>query len=364
MKVNTLIYYLFPSARGKGIFMAMLIMSILTLSGFTEPVCASSHLSGIASIEAVQQNPFVAKGVVTDAVTGEALIGANVVEKGTSNGTVTNSDGSFQLNVQDNRAILVISYIGYMTQEVTASANLKISLNEDTEMMEEILVIGYGTQRKGDVTVQFRVSTEDFTVGKIGDAADLIKGKIAGLSISKGSGDPNSGSTIRLRGVISLEGSSTPLVLVDGIEGNLGTVAPENIASIDVLKDASAAAIYGTRGANGVILITTKSGNRGAETVASYSAYTSLSQFGKTLDFYGPEDIRLGKTNFVDKGYDTDWLDAVTRTALTHNHNINVRGGTQKTTYSADFTYRNEDGVIMDTYSRDMKANLDVSMDV
>ena len=179
MKVNTLIYYLFPSARGKGIFMAMLIMSILTLSGFTEPVCASSHLSGIASIEAVQQNPFVAKGVVTDAVTGEALIGANVVEKGTSNGTVTNSDGSFQLNVQDNRAILVISYIGYMTQEVTASANLKISLNEDTEMMEEIVVIGYGTQRKGDVTSAISsVKAEDFTVGKIGDAADLIKGKL------------------------------------------------------------------------------------------------------------------------------------------------------------------------------------------
>lgn len=125
--------------------------------------------------------------------------------------------------------------------------------------MDEVVVIGYGTQRKGDVTSAVAsVKAEDFTAGKIGDAAELIKGKVAGLTIAKGSGDPNAESTIRLRGVISLQGGSTPLVLVDGIEGGLGTVSPENIASIDVLKDASAAAIYGTRGANGVILITTK----------------------------------------------------------------------------------------------------------
>ena len=228
---------------------------------------------------------------------------------------MTNSDGSFLLSVQNYRALLVISYIGYQTVEIQASDNLNISLTEDTELIDELVVIGYGTQRKGDVTSAISsIKSEDFLVGKIGDAADLIKGKVAGLNIAKGSGDPNHSSTIRLRGVISLHGSSTPLVLIDGIEGNLGTVAPENIASIDVLKDASAAAIYGTRGANGVILITTKSGNRRAETIANYSGYTSLSQFGKTLDFYGPEDIRLGKTNFVDKGYDTDWLDAVTRT--------------------------------------------------
>jgi TonB-dependent SusC/RagA subfamily outer membrane receptor len=177
------------------------------------------------------------------------------------------------------------------TQEINVGnrTRIDVTLQEEAIALEEVVAIGYGVQRKGDVTSAISsIKSEDFTVGKIGDAADLIKGKIAGLSISKGSGDPNTGSTIRLRGVISLEGSSTPLVLVDGIEGNLGTVAPENIASIDVLKDASAAAIYGTRGANGVILITTKSGNRGAETLASYSAYPSLSQFGKTLDFTDP----------------------------------------------------------------------------
>lgn len=358
--MNTLIHFLFSSNRKIGLFLFM--VSVLTFMNSFEPIYSSGNIHTNYFYEETEQQQVPVRGVVTDASTGEPLIGANVIEKGTSNGTVTNTDGSFLLSVQDYRALLVISYIGYQTVEISASDNLNISLIEDTELIDELVVIGYGTQRKGDVTSAISsIKSEDFSIGKIGDAADLIKGKVAGLNITKGSGDPNHSSTIRLRGVISLHGSSTPLVLIDGIEGNLGTVAPENIASIDVLKDASAAAIYGTRGANGVILITTKSGNRRAETIANYSGYASLSQFGKTLDFYGPEDIRLGKTNFVDKGYDTDWLDAITRTAMTHNHNINIRGGTDKTTYSADFTFRNEDGVIMDTYSRDMKANLDLS---
>lgn len=183
------------------------------------------------------------------------------MEKGTTNGTITDFDGNFSLNVSA-KAVLQISYIGYKTQEIPASqlkAGATITLKEDTEVMDEVVVIGYGTQRKGDVTSAIAsVKAEDFTVGKVGDAADLIKGKVAGLTIAKGSGDPNATSTIRLRGVISVNGSTTPLILIDGVEGDLGTVAPENIEAIDVLKDASAAAIYGTRGANGVILITTK----------------------------------------------------------------------------------------------------------
>ena len=228
--------------------------------------------------------------------------------------------------------------------------------------MDEVVVIGYGTQRKGDVTSAISsVKAEDFTVGKVGDAADLIKGKVAGLSIAKGSGDPNSTSTIRLRGVISVNGSTTPLILIDGVEGDLSTVAPENIASIDVLKDASAAAIYGTRGANGVIIITTKTGHRGERATVNYSGYVSASQFGKKLEFMTAEDVRAGKTNFTDQGYDTDWLDAISRTGFTQNHNINITGGTEKTTYSADFTYRKEDGVIMNTFAEDMRMRFDVS---
>ena len=312
---------------------------------------------------AAPQTPATIKGQVVDE-NGERLVGVNIKEKGTSNGTITNLDGVFSLNLKSQKPVLLFSYIGYATQEITVgnSKNLQIIMKEDAKLVDEVVVIGYGTQRKGDVTSSIAsVKSEDFTIGKIGDAAELIKGKIAGLSITKGSGDPNAESTIRLRGVISIKGGATPLVLIDGIEGGLGTVAPENIASIDVLKDASSAAIYGTRGANGVILITTKSGKRGSSTIASYSGYTSLSQFGKTLDFMTASEVRQGLTSYTDKGYDTNWLDAITRNAMTQNHNFNIRGGSEKTTYSADFTYRKEEGVIIDTYNDEMKMNFDIS---
>lgn len=326
------------------------------------PLHAAEGTTESLKAQIVQQSVTV-KGVVTDK-TGMPIIGANVVEKGTTNGIITDFDGNYTLDVANGNAVLVFSYIGYKTQEIVVGnqKTIDVVLAEDTEMMDEVVVIGYGTQKKGDVTSAVSsVKAEDFTVGKIGDASELIKGKVAGLTIAKGSGDPTAESTIRLRGVISINGSSTPLVLVDGVEGGLNTVAPENIASIDVLKDASAAAIYGTRGANGVIIITTKSGKRESSATANYSAYMSMSQFGKTLDFFDADEIRQGLTNYSDKGYDTDWLDAVTRTAFTHNHNFNISGGSKSTTYSADFTYRKEEGVILNTYNESMKASFDVS---
>lgn len=338
------------------------VSACVVLSAGCLPMATYAESVGAPVVETVLQQKAIS-GKVVDSK-GESIIGANIMEKGTSNGTITDFDGNFSLNVSA-KSVLQISYIGYKTQEIPVSqlkAGAVITLKEDTEVMDEVVVIGYGTQRKGDVTSAISsVKAEDFTVGKVGDAADLIKGKVAGLSIAKGSGDPNATSTIRLRGVISVNGSTTPLVLVDGVEGDLSTVAPENIESIDVLKDASAAAIYGTRGANGVILITTKTGRREAHTTASYSGYVSASQFGKKLDFMTAEDVRAGKTNFTDKGYDTDWLDAISRTGFTHNHNFNISGGTKQTTYSADFTYRKEDGVIMNTYAEDIRMRFDVS---
>lgn len=338
------------------------VSACVVLSAGCLPMATYAESVGAPVVETVLQQKAIS-GKVVDSK-GESIIGANIMEKGTTNGTITDFDGNFNLNVAAN-AVLQISYIGYKTQEIPVSqlkAGAVITLKEDTEVMDEVVVIGYGTQRKGDVTSAIAsVKAEDFTVGKVGDAADLIKGKVAGLSIAKGSGDPNATSTIRLRGVISVNGSTTPLVLIDGVEGDLGTVAPENIESIDVLKDASAAAIYGTRGANGVILITTKTGRREAHTTANYSGYVSASQFGKKLEFMTAEDVRAGKTSFTDKGYDTDWLDAISRTGFTHNHNFNITGGTKQTTYSADFTYRKEDGVIMNTYAEDIRMRFDVS---
>ena len=338
------------------------VSACVVLSAGCLPMATYAESVGAPVVETVLQQKAIS-GKVVDSK-GESIIGANIMEKGTSNGTITDFDGNFSLNLSA-KSVLQISYIGYKTQEIPVSqlkAGAVITLKEDTEVMDEVVVIGYGTQRKGDVTSAIAsVKAEDFTVGKVGDAADLIKGKVAGLSIAKGSGDPNATSAIRLRGVISVNGSTTPLILIDGVEGDLSTVAPENIEAIDVLKDASAAAIYGTRGANGVILITTKTGKREAHTTASYSGYVSASQFGKKLDFMTAEDVRAGKTNFTDKGYDTDWLDAISRTGFTHNHNFNISGGTKQTTYSADFTYRKEDGVIMNTYAEDIRMRFDVS---
>lgn len=328
---------------------------LLLSTGTAISVMASPESSGNASPTIVQQNTTVIKGSVLDA-NGEPIIGASVVEKGnSSNGTITDMNGDYTLNIKRGSAV-IISYVGFITQETAKSG--KITLKEDLKSISEVVVIGYGTQKKGDITSAITsIKSEDFSKGNIKDAGDLIKGKVAGLTIANGSGDPSVASSIRLRGIISLSGGNTPLVLVDGIEGSLSTVAPEDIASVDVLKDASAAAIYGTRGAAGVIIITTKSGRRDAATTVNYSGYMSLSSFGKKLDMMDGTDVRNGLTQFNDKGYDTDWLDAVTRTAFTHNHNIMISGGDKSTTYNADFTYRDQQGVIIKTYSNDMRFN-------
>ena len=225
-----------------------------------------------------------------------------------------------------------------------------------------MVVIGYGTQKKGDVTSAISsVKAEDFLVGNFNNAGELLKGKVAGLTITKPSGDPGAGTEISLRGIVSISGNASPLVLIDGIPGDMGTVPPENIASIDVLKDASAAAIYGTRGAGGVILITTKTGQREQKATATYAGYVSFSNWTKKADFMTAEDIRAGKTQYNDEGYDTDWLDAVSRTAVTHNHSFTIQGGSASTSYYGNITYRSAEGVMKKTGNEDLSMSFDVS---
>ncbi|WP_321343642.1 carboxypeptidase-like regulatory domain-containing protein [uncultured Draconibacterium sp.] len=239
-------------------------------------------------------------GTVYDA-DGVTLPGVTVMVVGTTNGTTTDIDGKYTINA-NAEDVLQFSYIGFKTQEIQLSGKttVDVTMAVETIGIDEVVAIGYGTQRKGEVTSAIAsVKSEDFTVGKIGDAAELVKGKIAGLSITKTSGDPNATSSIMLRGITTIMGSVEPLVLVDGIEGSLTTVAPENIESIDVLKDASAAAIYGTRGANGVILISTKSGKRGSYSSATYSSYASISDWYKTADFMDTHDVIYGRTIFL-----------------------------------------------------------------
>ena len=309
-------------------------------------------------VQEVTQQGVTVKGVVKDAK-GEPIIGATVTEKGTQNATVTDFDGNYSLKVKSRNATLVVSYIGFTTQEVKAGGD--VTLQEDNALLNEVVVIGYGTQRKGDVTSAVAsVKAEDFNAGKIGDAAELVKGKIAGLSVINSSGDPKAGSSIRLRGITTLVGSLTPLILVDGIEGDLNTVAPENIASIDVLKDASAAAIYGTRGANGVILITTKSGKRDTPAQVTYNGYASFSKWSKKLEFMDTHDVIYGKTAQEYLGYDTDWLAGVTRKAgFKHNHDLNISGGSKNSAYSANISYAKEEGIIRETSNENFKMQMD-----
>lgn len=335
----------------------------LTAGVGISPVFAFTEMVGTNDIAIVQQQTVTITGVIKDK-SGEPIIGANVLEKGTTNGVITNVDGEYTLKVKGANSVLVVSYIGYKTQEVIVRSQRKIdvALTDDTELLDEVVVIGYGTQRKGDVTSAIAsVKSEDFLTGNFNNAGDLVKGKIAGLTITKPSGDPSAGSSITLRGVVSLNGNTNPLVLVDGTPGDLSTVPPENIASIDVLKDASAAAIYGTRGAAGVILITTKSGHREEKATATYSGYASFSTWSKKADFMGPSEIRAGKTSYNDAGYDTDWLKAISRTAVTQNHSFTITGGSKTTAYRGNITYRDAEGVMKKTGNDNLSMNFDVS---
>ena len=334
------------------------IACLVLACGGALPTLAASETLSNPKVENVQQNEVTVKGVVKDA-NGEAIIGASVIEKGNAkNGTVTDLDGNYTLKVKRG-ATLTISYIGYISQE-TKGGN--IILEEDLKSLSEVVVIGYGTQKKADVTsAVVSVKAEDFTKGNFNDAGDLIKGKVAGLTITKPSGDPGAVTQISLRGIATVSGNAQPLVLVDGVPGSLSSVPPENIASIDVLKDASAAAIYGTRGAGGVIIITTKTGQREQRTEVTYNGYVSFSTWAKKADFMTSSDIRAGKTTFNDEGYDTDWLDAISRTAVTHNHSVSLSGGNAKTSYFGNFTYRNAQGVMKKTGNESMSVAFDLS---
>lgn len=334
------------------------IACLVLACGGTLPTLAASVTSSTPKVENVQQNEVTVKGVVKDA-NGEAIIGASVIEKGNAkNGTVTDIDGNYTLKVKRG-ATLTISYIGYVSKE-TKGGN--IILEEDLKSLNEVVVIGYGTQKKADVTsAVVSVKAEDFTKGNFNDAGDLIKGKVAGLTITRPSGDPGATTQISLRGIATVSGNAQPLVLVDGVPGSLSSVPPENIASIDVLKDASAAAIYGTRGAGGVIIITTKTGQREQRTEVTYNGYVSFSTWAQKADFMTSSDIRAGKTTFNDEGYDTDWLDAISRVGVTQNHSISLSGGNAKTSYFGNFTYRKAEGVMKKTGNESMSVAFDMS---
>ena len=290
-------------------------------------------------------------GIVKDQY-GEPIIGANVVVKGTTVGTITDIDGNYTLDVPSG-ASLQVSYIGYLTQDVVTAGknNIDINLIEDTQKLEEVVVVGYGTQRKGELTSSISsVKSEDFIQGSVQDAAQLLQGKVAGLGVVLSDGDPASSTQIMLRGVGSIATGASPLVIIDGVPGELNMVAPEDIASIDVVKDGSAAAIYGTRGNNGVIFITTKKVRGEIPVTVDVHAYMTTQHIKKKLNMMDAsqyrELVKQGKPGAVDYGYDTDWMDEIMQTPFSWVTNASLKGGTTKSNYIANINYKSAEGII------------------
>ena len=295
-------------------------------------------------------------GTVLDA-TGEPLIGVSVLEAGTTNGVVTDFDGNFTLAVKSG-AQLTFSYVGYTSQTLAAKDGMTVTLQEDNTVLNEVVVVGYGTMRRKDVTSSITtVQAKDLNKGVFSDPASMLQGKVAGLTVTT-SGDPNGTPSITLRGASSLrEGAAMqPYYVIDGIPGvDISMVSPDDIESIDVLRDATATAIYGSKAANGVIIITTKSGGKTERTNVSYNGYVAFDNVSKKLEVASASDIRnyVSKNNIdyaYDKSGNTDWQKEVLRTGISHNHNLSINGGSAKTKYMASINFMDRQGVVDGTH--------------
>lgn len=313
------------------------------------------------------------RGIITDK-TGEPLIGVSVTVKGTGKGTVTDMNGKWALSVSEG-SVLNFSYIGYSaeTVKVGKSNSYNISLSEDNQLLDEVVVIGYGSMKRKDITTAVSVvSTADIDERPIIDAAQALQGKAAGIQVVQPSGAPGEGMSIRVRGATSVQASNEPLYIVDGMPNdNISSLSPADIESMQVLKDASSAAIYGARAANGVVLITTKRGKVGNPQV-KFSAYVGLSQLGKKIDALNTEEYKdlmkeLKKYSNVaptipdsEKRY-VDWTDMFFKTGLNQNYQLSVSNGTDKLRYFVSGGYTNEQGIIEKANFRryNFRANID-----
>ncbi|WP_274185661.1 TonB-dependent receptor [Flavivirga sp. 57AJ16] len=343
---------------------------------------------------------IVISGIISDE-NGQPLPGANVLEKGTSNGTQTDFDGEFSLNVSDKNAILVISYIGFVSEEVRVNeqTNLNIKLKEDAAALEEVVLIGYGTQRKSDVTGAVgTVSGEKLKERSATSLNEALAGRISGVQVNTNSGRPGGRSNVRIRGFSSINSSNNPLYVIDGVQLPQGDQAqfstaidylnPSDIASIEVLKDASSTAIYGSRGANGVILITTKRGKAGQGRV-TYDMSVNIKEYGPNrVDVLNAEEYAMieqlswenaekfdpdgwAAGNYVDLEpsvkraganvahlfdangkplYDTDWAKVIQQHNVSSNHQLGFSGGNEKTTYAFSIGYKDEQGLLINSY--------------
>lgn len=322
-------------------------------------------LAMILSLSAfAQQN--TASGQVSDA-RQEPLIGVSVLEKGTTNGAITDMDGNFSLNVKPN-ATLVFSYVGYKSQEVKAGVRMQVTLQEDNEMLEEVVVIGYGSVKRKDVTTAIStVSTKDLDMRPIVSAGQAIQGKAAGVSVISPTGKPGEEMSIRVRGTTSMNGSNDPLYVVDGVPvDNIKFLAPNDIENMQILKDASSAAIYGSRAANGVILITTKAGAAGNAKISLTAQFGMNKVVDKmsSLNSAQYKDLQdeIGLVSLPDGLPDrTDWFDEAYTTGTTQNYQVAISNGNEKMKYYLSAGYLNEQGVLDISYYKryNFRVNLE-----
>ena len=358
-------------------------------------LCASFLLSAVMGASVFAQGGYEVKGVVVDAI--GPIIGATVIEQGTTNGTSTGLDGDYVLTVSSANAVVEVSCIGYATQTFVASQLPQtVTLAEDTQFLDEVVVIGYGTVKKEDMTGSITaIKSEELNRGAMVSTQDMLKGKVPGLLITPGDGGPGSGSTIRIRGAASLNASNDPLIVIDGVpiarEGGFGMsnpldmINPNDIDSFTVLKDASSAAIYGSRASNGVILITTKKG-KGNRPQVSYSGSVSVQQNSRKLQVMSPDEFRgfikdtygiywegenlMGDTSTpagkaiaarLSKDQNVDYQDIIFKTAITHDHNVSVSGNVnERMPYRASLGYTDQAGTLVgSTYD---KGTLDFSL--
>ena len=327
-------------------------------------------------------------GKVTDAGDGSGIPGVNILEKGTTNGTATDFDGNFTLSVGNN-ATLVFSFIGYKTREVAVGtqSNLNVSLELDVTALSEVVVIGYGQTTVKDATgAVSAVSAEDFNGGVISSPEQLIQGKTAGVQITTASGNPGAGVQLRIRGTTSIRSNNNPLFVVDGVPLSGGTqpaapdvgfgtssdtnplnfLNPADIASISILKDASATAIYGSRGANGVVIITTKTG-KGKKGVFDFASSVSVSSPAKKYDLLGRDEFLAAVAQYggdpvaQDFGADTDWQDYLTRTSVSHKQNLSYAKGYETASIRATLGYENQQGVLENSFMKRLTGRVNGS---
>ena len=323
------------------------------------------------------------KGTVIDGANGEPIIGASILEIGTTNGTITDFDGNFELRVQPG-AKLSISYMGYKTQELAAQPMMSVKLGEDSELLDEVVVVGYGVVKKGDATGSVTaIKPDDMNKALTTNAQDMLQGKIAGVNVVAADGTPGGAGSITIRGGASLNASNSPLIVIDGlamdnngiqgVANPLAMVNPNDIESFTVLKDASATAIYGSRASNGVILITTKKGAKGAKPQVSYAGNLSIGTLVNRMQVLTGDQLRgyataLGHNEDKTKTLgtaNTDWQDQIYRTTVSTDHNISVMGGVKNATvdmpYRASVGYTLSNGAIKTSQMQRVTASLNLS---